>query len=93
MNALARRRQALLEECARQRASFSREARALEPAFAAADKGVAAFRYLARHPLIPAAAVAALAIWKPARVLSLARRGWLLWTFYRNARERLSGNG
>ncbi|NNM82193.1 MAG: hypothetical protein HKL98_06300 [Burkholderiales bacterium] len=89
---LARRREQLVARCARERQEFARDAAVLEAPLAVADRGMDFVRYLAAHPVIPAATAAAFVLLRPARAIRWMRRGWFFWRIYRNAREMLLGD-
>jgi hypothetical protein len=89
MNALERRKRALVARIARQRLDLAMDAHILKAPLAKVDKGIALGRYLCAHPLIPALAAFAFAVWKPARTFRWMKRGWFLWGVYKNAREKL----
>ncbi len=89
---LARRREELVARCARQREEFARDTAALKAPLAVADRGMDFVRYLAGHPVIPAATAAAFVLFRPARAIRWMRRGWFFWRIYRNAREMLLGD-
>lgn len=89
MNTLERRKKALVARIARQRLDFAANTQILKAPLAKADKGIAFGRYLYAHPLIPALAAFAFALWKPARAIKWVKRGWFLWDVYKNAREQL----
>ncbi len=89
MSPLERRKKALVAKIARQRLDLAAGAQILKAPLAKADKGIALGRYLGAHPLIPALAAFAFALWKPARAFKWLKRGWFLWGVYKNAREKL----
>lgn len=82
-DALARRRTQLLATAAAQRAAFAAQWQGVRPALGIADRGVSLARSVARHPLLVAAAAAALVIWRPRRALRWAQYGVMAWQFAR----------
>lgn len=75
---LAKRRQMLIEQAARQRTTMSRAAEPWRNVLTQADKGVAVLRYLRRHPVwFAAGGGLMLTILGPSRVLRWLGRGWL----------------
>lgn len=89
MSPVERKKKALSAKIARQRIDLAIDAQILKGPLAAADKGIAAGRYLAAHPLIPALAAFSFALVKPARAFRWMKRGWFLWGIFKNARKKL----
>jgi len=77
------RRAHLLARSEAERRDLSARVASWQAPFALADRSIAAARYLRRHPLIVAAAVALLVLLKPRRAIVWARRGFFLWRTWR----------
>jgi len=86
---LALKKQRLQIRSAALREDFSACAAGIQPAFALADRGGAAVRWLRSHPLVPAAALGVLLAARPRTVLRWARRGFLAWQTLRRLRSVL----
>jgi len=86
---LALKKQRLQMRSAALREDFSVYASGWKPAFALADRGRAALRWLRRHPLVPVAVMAALLAARPRAVLRWARRGFVAWQTLRRLRSVL----
>ena len=80
------RRQQLLRESADLRERLHAHALGLAPALGLADRGWAAGLWLRDHPLLPAAALALLALRGPRRMLRWGRRAWSAWRLFRRLR-------
>jgi hypothetical protein len=77
------RRAQLLVRAAVERERLSVQLRAWEAPLTLADKGIAAARYVRRHPEWIIAAVALLAVLRPRRALGWARNGLIAWRTWR----------
>jgi hypothetical protein len=88
---LAVRRERLVARIAAQRGELSGYLVPVKNACAVADKGVAAARYLQRHPWLVASAVAVTVAVRPRKAITWLKRGWFAWKFVRNLRQRLTG--
>ncbi|MEN6585006.1 MAG: YqjK-like family protein [Sulfuricella sp.] len=86
---LAERRERLVAKIALQRGELARHAAPLNSVFAVADKGVAALRFLQRHPGLVAGAVGLVVALRPRRALAWLGRGWSLWKLVQRLRQRL----
>ena len=86
---LALKKQRLQIRSAVLREEFSAYAAGWMPAFALADRGRAALRWLRRHPVVPAAVLAALLAARPRTVLRWAQRGFLAWQALRKLQSVL----
>ena len=80
------RRQQLLRESADLRERLHAHALGLAPALTLADRGWATGRWLRDHPLVPAAALALLVLYRPRRLLRWGRRAWSAWRWSRRVR-------
>ena len=88
---LAERRERLIAKIAMQRGELGYYATPWKGVCAVADKGVAAARYLQRHPGLVAGAVGLFVALRPRRAFAWARRGWLIWKVVQKVRQRLGG--
>ncbi|BCB27731.1 hypothetical protein SKTS_26170 [Sulfurimicrobium lacus] len=86
---LAERRERLVAKIAAQRGELARHVVPLKGVFAVADKGVAAVRFLQRHPGLVAGAVGLFVALRPRRALAWLGRGWSLWKLVQRLRQRL----
>lgn len=86
---LALKKQRLQIRSAALRDEFSAYAAAWKPAFALADRGHSALRWLRRHPLLPVAALVALLVARPGAALRWAQRGFFAWQALRKIRGAL----
>ena len=85
---LALKKQTLLLQCASQRQQLAQHAAGLQPAFAAADRGVELAQWLRDHfAIVTTVGVAALAF-RPRRLWRLGLRGFYLWRMARALRSR-----
>lgn len=80
---LAERRAGLVARARQQREQLSRAATPLRRSLSLADRGLAAVRYVAAHPLLLAAGAAVFAAFGPRWFLKWAQRGWLVWRLLR----------
>jgi YqjK-like protein len=76
---LEQRRQALLIRSTALRGQLAQDVGAFEGVGQLADAGWAAWRWVRCHPLPVVSAVAALAVWRPRRVLRVAGAAWRWW--------------
>lgn len=88
MTELYRRRADLVVRSAAQRAELGEACRAWRLPLAMADRGVAAWRFVHRHPVLLAGAGAILALTRPRLTLKWLRRGWTLWRIFRGMAGR-----
>ena len=80
--ALALKKQRLLMRSAALRAQIGRQVQPLRPWLARADQAHQAFRWLKRHPAIPAALASGLAaflVTRPRTLFRWLQRGWVGW--------------
>lgn len=77
-----RRRSELQARIAAQRGQVAETAARLQPALALADQGLAAMRFLRRHPVLVGGVVVLLAI-RRRGVVGLAYGSWRVWKGYR----------
>jgi hypothetical protein len=87
---LARRAQ-LLARAAVERERISVQLRAWEAPLALADRGLAAARYIRRHPQWIIGLAVVLAILRPRRALAWARNGLVAWRTWRWLSNSLRG--
>lgn len=80
---LEQRRQALLIRSTVLRGQVAQDAEAFEGVGRLADAGWTAWRWVRGHPLPVVSAVAALAVWRPRRVLRVAAAAWGAWRWSR----------
>ena len=76
---LALKKQRLQIRSAALRDEFCAYAAGWMPAFALADRGRAALRWLRRHPVVPVAVLAAFLTARPRTALRWAQRGFIAW--------------
>ena len=81
---LARRRVALIAECALQRNTLSAQTRGMVRAAGWLDQGTGTFFQIKKIPLWLLGATAGIAILKPKRTIGLLRNGLLAWQLIRN---------
>lgn len=89
---LAHRHGALKVRIEAQREALARHAKPLESVFALGDKAVAGADWVKHHPLPVGAALAVLAIIKPARAWRWARRGLFVWRGWKKMQSTLRGS-
>jgi len=88
---LAERRERLVAKIAMQRGELAYHAAPWKGVCAIADKGIAAARFLQRHPGLVAGAVGLLVALRPRRALAWLGRGWSLWKVAQRLRQRMGG--
>jgi hypothetical protein len=88
---LAERRERLVAKIALQRGELARHAAPWQGVCAMADKGVAAARFLQRHPGLVAGVVGLFVALRPRRAFAWLGRGWSLWKVVQRLRQRLGG--
>lgn len=88
---LAERRATLVARAATQRTELAQALSPWRKPLAAIDQGVLMARYLARHPVLLAGAVAFAALIRPRRVFGWLRRGWVVWRMALAVKRRLTG--
>ncbi len=76
---LAQRRLAMHATIVAQRSALAGAIAPWRLPLSLADQGIAAARYLGRHPVLGVGAVAAIAILRPTRLFGWLERGWLGW--------------
>lgn len=86
---LDQRRQALLIRSAALRGQLAQDVRAFDGVTRLADAGWAAWRWVRGHPWSALSTVAALAVWRPRRVLRLAGTAWGAWRWWRRLQPAL----
>ena len=89
---LAERQGALKARIALQREQLAAHAWPLEEALALGDKAVAGADWVKANPVPVGAAVAVVALLKPARAWRWAKRGFLAWRGWRKVQDSLSGS-
>lgn len=83
---LAERRRRLVAQAAAQRTALAHGMEPWRVRLALADQGVAAFRYVGRHPALIVGGALLLAALRPGRVGKWLQRGWLVWQIGRRLR-------
>jgi hypothetical protein len=83
---LARRRERLVQRSAHLRGAVVTELQALQPALSWVDRIQDACLWLRANPLVAAAGVAAVAVWRPRRVLGWGLRAWSAWKLVQGVR-------
>jgi hypothetical protein len=85
---LAERRHHLVAQAAAQRAALAHNLEPWRPRLAVLDQGVAAARYLGRHPGWLVGAALLLVALRPRRAGKWLQRGWLVWQVGRRLHKR-----
>lgn len=85
---IALRRERLIADTARQRAALQQTAQVWRGPLAVADRGVAALRYLKRHPIWLVGGVAAVVLLYPRGMQKWLARGWAAYSIVRKLRAR-----
>ncbi|MCE5182177.1 MAG: YqjK-like family protein [Betaproteobacteria bacterium] len=80
---LYRRRVDLVVRSADQRVELGNACHAWRLPLAMADRGVAAWRFMHKHPVLLVGVSATLVLTRPRLALKWFRRGWTLWQAYR----------
>ena len=76
---LAERRRQLVAQAAAQRTALAHNLEPWQARLALADRGVAVFRYIGRHPALMVGAALLLAALRPRRAGKWLQRGWVVW--------------
>ena len=84
---LAERRRQLIAQAAAQRTALAHDVAPWRARLALADRGVAALRYIGRHPVLIVGAALLLAALRPQRAGKWLQRGWLVWQIGRRLRR------
>ncbi len=87
LNRLAARRSLLVDRAAAQRNALAQTVEPWRPRLALADQGVAAYRYLAQHPILVAGAALLFVVLRPRQAGRWLRRGWVVWQIGRSLRR------
>lgn len=87
---LAERRRELVALAAAQRAVLAMDVAPWRERLAQVDQGVAAFRYVRRHPALLLGTVLLLAAVRPRLTMTWLQRGWIVWQIGRRLRGRHS---
>jgi hypothetical protein len=85
---LAERRERLVEQAAAQRMMLAQNIEPWRLPLARADQGLAALRYIKRHPAWIVGGGVLLATLRLGRVGKWLRRGWVAWQMMHNLRGR-----
>jgi hypothetical protein len=80
---IMRQRERLIARCDAQRADFSALTRQFEGPLSVADRVIAGFDYLRRHPMLLGIAAGLLLIVRRRNWWSWLRRGYVVWRAYR----------
>ncbi len=80
---LAERRERLVAQAAAQRAALARDLEPWRARLALVDRGIAALRYVRRHPALAVGAAFIIAVWLPKGTGKWAGRAWAAWQFWR----------
>lgn len=83
---LAERRQQLVARVAAQRVILAQDIEPWRARLGLADRGVAAFQYVRRHPALMLGGALLLAMFRPRRTGKWLQRGWLVWQLGRRLR-------
>lgn len=84
---LAERRSQLVARAAAQRTALAHDLAPWRARLALADRGIAALRYVKRHPALMVGAALLLAALRPRRVGTWLQRGWVAWQIGRRLRR------
>ncbi len=84
---LAERRRQLVAQAAAQRTSLANNMEPWRVRLALVDRGVAAVRYIGRHPALMMGAALLLVALRPRRAGKWLQRGWLVWQVGRSLRR------
>lgn len=84
---LAERRSQLVARAAAQRTALAHNLEPWRTRLALADRGIAALRYVRRHPALMVGAALLLAALRQRRVGKLLQRGWVVWQIGRRLRR------
>jgi len=85
---LAERRERLVAQAAAQRVQLAQNIDPLRSPLARADQGLAALRYIKRHPALMVGGGILLATLRLGRIGKWLRRGWVGWQMMQNLRGR-----
>jgi hypothetical protein len=86
---LAERRAYLKFRIANQRMALAEAVAPFRGPLAILDKGLQAFRYLAKHTALVAGIVAFAAVIRPNRWLFMLEKGWMVWRLASAARRKI----
>lgn len=89
LSQLAEQRATLVAQAATQREELTLAFSNLHRPLSLADKGIHALRFLGRHPLLVAGAVAVAVVMRPKRWFLMLENGWLAWRMAVAARRKL----
>jgi len=87
-NRLAERRERLVAQAAAQRTALAQNIEPWRLPLARADQGLAALRYVKRHPAWIIGGVALLAVVRPGRAGTWLARSWMTWRMVQKLRGR-----
>ena len=90
---LTRRKERLIARADAQRRELAAAFRDLERPIAAVDRAMAAGRFLRAHPVLVAAIIAALIVFRRRSLMGLAARGLAAWRTWRAVAPWLAGIG
>jgi hypothetical protein len=85
---LAERRERLVAQAAAQRIALAQNIEAWRIPLARVDLGLAALRFIKRHPAFLVGGSILFAALRPGRVVKWLRRGWVAWQMLRGLRRR-----
>jgi len=85
---LAERRERLVARAAAQRMALAQSIEPWRIPLAVADQGLAALRFLKRHPAWIVGGGVLIAALRPVRVVKWLRRGWVAWQLMHRLRGR-----
>jgi CHAD domain-containing protein len=88
LHRLAERRERLVAQAAAQRMALAQSIEPWRIPLAVADQGLAALRFLKRHPAWIVGGGILIAALRPVRVVKWLRRGWVAWQILHNLRGR-----
>lgn len=85
----AQHRAELVSKIAAQRADVAKAIKPIRASFALADKGLSGLRFLAKHPVVLASAVAIAVAVLPKRWMFVLQGGWAAWRMALAAKRNL----
>ncbi|OIQ88178.1 hypothetical protein GALL_299500 [mine drainage metagenome] len=85
---LAERRERLVAQALAQRVTLAQNIEPWRLPLARADQGLAALRFIKRHPALIAGGSVMLVVLQPSHLWKWLRRGWVTWWIMHDLRDR-----